>query len=94
MSRGVWKHHLGLEGGNVIVGHRIVHIGVDPARSEPLPTAWVERDADDDSQLVVLVVYGAGHPIDDDTAVHVGCSIHPVGLIWHVYQSFKPVVLS
>lgn len=64
-------------------GYKVVHV----AEQYGNLTMWVEQPAMQHSAGThTFQVYGTGHQISDDRAVHVGTALMTSGLVWHVYE--------
>jgi hypothetical protein len=93
--RTVWKYTVPVDGLTLtLVDPLVVHVGVDPASPDlELPTVWVEHRLVEDPMRrqmdaidVDLSFVGTGHAVKHNGA-HVGSTVTPSGLVWHVYQA-------
>ena len=64
-------------------GYKVVHV----AEQCGSLTMWVEQTIGNSSSYRTFNVYGTGHQIPDDNAVHVGTTLMSSGLVWHVYET-------
>ena len=65
-------------------GYKVVHV----AEQYGNLTMWVEQpDMQHSASAHTFQVYGTGHQISDDRAVHVGTALMTSGLVWHVYET-------
>jgi hypothetical protein len=85
VSRTVHKYALD-HGRTTITGGspQVVHVGVDPAGSDALPTVWVELDPEGEDAITLSFI-GTGHVVPR-LHRHIGSVVMPVRLVWHVYQ--------
>lgn len=89
--RTVWKYELD-ENTLVLqnVDPKIIHVGNDPAGNPIYPTVWVELETDygpEDPISTLYVIYiGTGHQVPGIGYQHVGSTVTPSGLVWHVYS--------
>ncbi len=64
-------------------GYTVVHV----AEQYGNLSMWVEHTIGNLASSRTFNVYGTGHPIPDDRAVHVGTVLMSSGLVWHVYDA-------
>ena len=64
-------------------GYKVVHI----AEQYGNLTMWVEQSIQNSPNYRTFNVYGTGHQIPDDNAIHVGTALMSSGLVWHVYET-------
>jgi hypothetical protein len=64
-------------------GYKVLHV----AEQYGNLTMWVDQTIGNSASYRTFNVYGTGHPIPDDNAVHVGTALMSSGLVWHVYET-------
>lgn len=62
----------------------VAHVNYSPENPTSTVMVWVEVPQNVDLGLLAVRVYGTGHAIDDNDE-HLGSTITPVGLVWHLY---------